>query len=86
MSTHCLSEHALIFAVLGDGTVKTLDMDRKWSTSIFRELMDTAGGTSWERWKTDRIAAGLPILEQGVEERLPLEPIRPKTGAGAVLP
>jgi small subunit ribosomal protein S25 len=61
-------------------------MDRKLSTSIFQELMDTAGGSSWERWKAGRIFAGLPIISQAVVEIPKVELERQKTGAAAVLP
>ena len=61
-------------------------MDSKLSTSIFQELMDTAGGPSWDRWKAGRVAAGLPIVSQAVVEIPKVEPERPKTGAAAVLP
>ena len=40
-----------------------LDLDGKWSSTIFQELMDIGGGSGWERWKQERIAAGLPIVD-----------------------
>lgn len=40
-----------------------MDLEGKWSSAIFTELMDTAGGSSWERWKRERAAAGLPIID-----------------------
>ncbi|KAH8101446.1 hypothetical protein BXZ70DRAFT_933111 [Cristinia sonorae] len=49
---------------LKDGTSKTLDLDNKWSSAIFEELMDLAGGNPWERWKRERIAAGLPFVDE----------------------
>jgi hypothetical protein len=63
-------------------------MDKKRSTSIFRDLMDTAGGPSWEQWKAERTAAGFPVLNDTFVEKpkLKLEPERPKVGAAAVLP
>jgi small subunit ribosomal protein S25 len=84
----CLLRFSLLESniFLGDGTTKTLDMHRKWSTSILQELMDTAGGTAWERWKAERSAAGLPILGEAPVETPVLEPIRSRTGAAAVLP
>ena len=30
---------------------------------VFQELMDIAGGSPWERWKRERTAAGLPIVD-----------------------
>ncbi|THH30401.1 hypothetical protein EUX98_g3800 [Antrodiella citrinella] len=49
---------------LKDGTSRTLDLDKKWSSTIFEELMDLAGGHPWERWKRERIAAGLPFVDR----------------------
>lgn len=46
-----------------DGTSQTLDLDKKWSSTIFQELMDLAGGNPWERWKKERAAAGLPPVD-----------------------
>ncbi|THG99006.1 hypothetical protein EW026_g3282 [Hermanssonia centrifuga] len=48
---------------LRDGSKQTLDLDQKWSSTIFQELMDIGGGTNWQRWKRERIAAGLPIVD-----------------------
>lgn len=81
----------------GDGTTKKLDLQDKWSTTIFQEVMDLAGGSNWERWKRDRQAAGLPIVDltpasttikRTVSDYRDLfaKPGRPKTGAAAVLP
>jgi len=80
---------------LRDGTMKTLDMDLKWSSTIFQELMDIGGGPTWEQWKEERTAAGLPVVEIPVAKSKPqsqkevLEPsaFNPlKSGAAAVLP
>ncbi|TCD63096.1 hypothetical protein EIP91_006000 [Steccherinum ochraceum] len=49
---------------LQDGTSRTLDLDSKWSSTIFEELMDVAGGNPWERWKRERRAAGLPLVDR----------------------
>ncbi|EED77782.1 predicted protein, partial [Postia placenta Mad-698-R] len=45
-----------------DGTSRTLNMDQKWSSAIFQELMDLGGGSPWLRWKKERAAAGLPVV------------------------
>ncbi|KAH9949470.1 hypothetical protein B0H21DRAFT_728083 [Amylocystis lapponica] len=76
----------------GDGSTRTLNLDKKWSSTIFGELMDMAGGTPWQRWKKERLAAGLPIVD--VPAPRPSESPNTfsqllnvgKTGAAAVLP
>ncbi|KAL0950498.1 hypothetical protein HGRIS_007307 [Hohenbuehelia grisea] len=45
-----------------DGSKRLLDLQDKWSSSIVRELMDTAGAPSWSRWKKEAAAAGRPVL------------------------
>lgn len=45
-----------------DGKQKTLDLHEKWSTTIVKELMETAGTEGWTRWKTNALASGLPIV------------------------
>lgn len=47
--------------------------------------MDTAGGNSWTRWKTERAEAGLPIVDGPSGNHISTRP-RPTTGAAAVLP
>jgi len=47
--------------------------------------MDTSGGNSWTRWKTERVEAGLPIVD-GPPEGHASTPPRHTTGAAAVLP
>ena len=47
--------------------------------------MDTAGGNSWTRWKTERAEAGLPVVDGPPENYVP-PASRPTTGAAAVLP
>ena len=47
--------------------------------------MDTAGGNSWTRWKTERAEAGLPIVD-GPPRIHDSTPPKPTTGAAAVLP
>jgi small subunit ribosomal protein S25 len=49
--------------VTENGESKTLSLHEKWSSTILRELMDTAGGTAWETWKAERLVAGEPIVE-----------------------
>lgn len=57
--------------------------------------MDLGGGTSWARWKEERTAAGLPIVDVPVPKvqspsltraPSPFVPDPTKTGAAAVLP
>ncbi|GJE99759.1 hypothetical protein PsYK624_160300 [Phanerochaete sordida] len=48
---------------LRDGSTRTLDVDGKWSSTIFTELMDIGGGPGWAKWKEDRAAAGLPVVD-----------------------
>ncbi|GBE78617.1 hypothetical protein BKA93DRAFT_739476 [Sparassis latifolia] len=78
-----------------DGRSQTLDLDKKWSSTILQELLDLAGGPIWSRWKKQRAAAGLPVLDPPVPKpQAPKAsaqdpfflPNRPKTGAAAVLP
>jgi small subunit ribosomal protein S25 len=68
-----------------DGRKQSIDIHNKWSSTIFQELMDTAGGNSWTRWKTERAEAGLPVVDGPTGNYTPPSP-RPKTGAAAVLP
>ncbi|KAI0791780.1 hypothetical protein C8Q75DRAFT_715513 [Abortiporus biennis] len=78
-----------------DGSAKTLNLEGKWSSTIFQEVMDLAGGKNWEQWKQERTEAGLPIMD--VPEAKPKEKKTAtvdyaalfnsgKTGAAAVLP
>jgi len=48
---------------LRGGQTKTINLDGKWSTSIFEELMSIAGGEHWQEWKKERLAQGLPAIE-----------------------
>jgi len=50
------------YDTIGDGDVCTLDLQGKWSTTIVKELMDVAGGSSWQRWKDEVAASGLPLV------------------------
>lgn len=61
-----------------NGTTHTLDMEGKWSSAIFQELMDLSAGAWWQRWKNEQAAAGRPTI--------PPPPPQQKTGAAAVLP
>ncbi|TFK47918.1 hypothetical protein OE88DRAFT_1685060 [Heliocybe sulcata] len=45
------------------GQTTTISMGGKWSTSIFEELMNAAGGEPWQQWKKERLAQGLPVVE-----------------------
>lgn len=71
-----------------DGSKKTFTMDGKWSTTIFADLMDAAGTPAWDKWKADRKAAKLPIVDSPPKSRNPSPPLQTtkKTGAAAVLP
>ncbi|THH14059.1 hypothetical protein EW146_g6238 [Bondarzewia mesenterica] len=72
-----------------NGKTQTLNLDKKWSWNIFKDLMEAAGGTSWARWKAEREAAGLPIVEGAPPNPSPFASSSPKpekTGAAAVLP
>ncbi|KAI0317911.1 hypothetical protein OF83DRAFT_1118924 [Amylostereum chailletii] len=73
-----------------DGRTKTIDLHEQWSTDIFQRVMDAAGGTSWTRWKTEREAAGLPLLDaptpRARAQPQPPTPNKQKSGAAAVLP
>ncbi|KAI0935604.1 hypothetical protein AcV5_003984 [Taiwanofungus camphoratus] len=76
-----------------DGATRTLNLNQKLSSTIFQELMDMAGGSPWQKWKKERSAAGLPIVDvpapkpvQRFLEEIPFSADRPKTGAAAVLP
>jgi hypothetical protein len=61
----------------GNGTKETISMDSKHSTKIFEELMDRAGGVSWEQWCSERKALNLPLVD-------PVAP--PKTVSGDHFP
>jgi hypothetical protein len=50
------------FNISDDGSTKTLDLHAKWSTTIVKELMETAGGESWARWKAEANASGSPLV------------------------
>ena len=38
-------------AIIEDGRKTSIDMSQKWSTQIFEELMDAAGGERWKQFK-----------------------------------
>ncbi|KAI0683331.1 hypothetical protein BC835DRAFT_1296313 [Cytidiella melzeri] len=78
---------------LRDGTQKIIDMDQKWSSSIYEELMEIGGGPAWQQWKEERKAEGLPAVEIPVPAARPqasssmpfqINPL--KTGAAVMLP
>jgi hypothetical protein len=46
-----------------NGTTESFDISSKWSDTILADILDRAGGNSWERWKADRAAKGLPVLD-----------------------
>lgn len=45
-----------------DGKKKELDLQEKWSSAILQELMDTAGGETWKRYKAAAKVDGLPVV------------------------
>lgn len=83
----------MIYVLVGDGTSKTIDMDNKWSSSIYEELMELGGGPAWEQWKEQRKADGLPAVDipipvakspSAADSPFQVNPF--KTGAAAMLP
>ncbi|KAJ8080916.1 hypothetical protein AAF712_010136 [Marasmius tenuissimus] len=54
---------------LEDGSLKTIDMDKKWSTTIVKELMELAGGDPWRRWKNTAQKNGQPLVPGEEHER-----------------
>ncbi|KAH9964641.1 hypothetical protein BC827DRAFT_1265890 [Russula dissimulans] len=77
--------HPELVLEFSDGRKQRLYLHNKWSSTIFQELMDTAGGNSWTRWKAERSEAGLPVVDVPLQSPAPPPP-RPATGAAAVLP
>ncbi|KAH7920492.1 hypothetical protein BV22DRAFT_1039802 [Leucogyrophana mollusca] len=53
-----------------DGGRSVIDMSKKWSTTIAKELMDLAGGDPWKQHKANALAAGLPLLPGEGQERV----------------
>ncbi|KAI6043789.1 hypothetical protein EDC04DRAFT_2599885 [Pisolithus marmoratus] len=53
-----------------NGTIKTIDMSHKWSTTITKELMDVAGGDAWKAYRTAALTAGHPLLPGEERERV----------------
>ncbi|KAJ3811777.1 hypothetical protein F5876DRAFT_64519 [Lentinula aff. lateritia] len=47
---------------LDNGSIKTINMHDKWSTTILQELLDISGGDPWTKWKRTRSERGLPLL------------------------
>jgi len=78
----CKPELVLEFS---DSRKQSFDIQNKWSSRIFEEVMDSAGGNSWTRWKTERMENGLPIVDGPPQNYAPATS-RPATGAAAVLP
>ncbi|EKM83348.1 hypothetical protein AGABI1DRAFT_110018 [Agaricus bisporus var. burnettii JB137-S8] len=44
------------------GTTRSFQVNKKWSTTILREIMDTAGGDPWREYKQRQHEEGLPLL------------------------
>ncbi|KAG7090636.1 hypothetical protein E1B28_009738 [Marasmius oreades] len=60
---------------LEDGTLKTIDMHKKWSTNILKELMEVAGGDPWRKWKNKAQREGHPLVQgEEIERPTPLPP------------
>ncbi|KAI6022141.1 hypothetical protein BKA83DRAFT_4275522 [Pisolithus microcarpus] len=53
-----------------NGTIKTIDISNKWSTTITKELMDVAGGDTWKAYRTAALKAGHPLLPGEERERV----------------
>ncbi|KAF5382835.1 hypothetical protein D9757_007317 [Collybiopsis confluens] len=47
---------------LENGSVKTINMHDKWSTSITEEILNITGGDPWKHWKRKANEQNLPIL------------------------
>ncbi|KAI6137406.1 hypothetical protein F5141DRAFT_1080992 [Pisolithus sp. B1] len=58
------------YAYTENGTIKTMDMSHKWSTTITKELMDVAGGDAWKAYKMAALKAGHPLLPGEERERV----------------
>ena len=59
-----------------NGATHKLDIEGKWSTAIFNELMDLTAGPWWQKWKNEQGAA--------TSAKVPIPaPPRKKTGAAA---
>ncbi|KAI6104742.1 hypothetical protein EDD16DRAFT_1492305 [Pisolithus croceorrhizus] len=53
-----------------NGTIKTMDISHKWSTTITKELMDVAGGDAWKAYRMAALKAGHPLLPGEERERV----------------
>jgi len=47
---------------LAGGQTRTINLDGKWSTNIFEDLMDLAGGPTWENWKATHPSERRPVV------------------------
>jgi hypothetical protein len=56
-----LSKIPIAFQTAG-GQTRTIDLDGKWSTNIFEDLMDLAGGPVWENWKAMHPSERRPVV------------------------
>ena len=61
-----------------NGVTHKLNMEGKWSSAIYTELMDLTAGSWWQKWKQQQSTGGQSAA------RVP--PPQRKTGASAVLP
>ncbi|PIL30775.1 hypothetical protein GSI_06943 [Ganoderma sinense ZZ0214-1] len=61
-----------------NGVTHKVNMEGKWSTAIYNELMELTAGSWWQKWKQQESSAG------HLATRIPPPP--KKTGASAVLP
>ena len=75
----CSESRVLNFrCAIESGTTHKVDMEGKWSSAIYTELMDLAAGSWWQKWKQQQATSGPSAT------RVP--PPQKKIGASAVLP
>ncbi|KAI5114692.1 hypothetical protein M0805_009650, partial [Coniferiporia weirii] len=61
-----------------NGSTKSLNISSKWSTAIFEEVMDVAGGDRWRQFKAERRAAGKePVIPELKTKPAPVRPPPP---------
>lgn len=63
MLFHLVSDSVACQCYTENGKSHTIDLSQKWSSTIFTEIMDLAGGPSWTKWKRERKELGLPPVD-----------------------